>query len=55
LVPPFGIRTAALVAPGAMFPVSIEPSLRTTLWTTLSAFLKTTICPPAVAGLGEND
>jgi cytochrome c5 len=54
-VPPVGIRTAVLEAPGAIFPVSSEPSFRTTRWTTLSAFLKTTICPPAVAGLGEND
>ena len=50
-----GIVTAALVAPGAMSPVSIEPSFSRTRCTSVSAFLNTTSWPPAVAGFGEND
>jgi hypothetical protein len=38
-----------------MSPVSIDKSFNRTLWTTLSALRKTTICPPASAGFGEND
>src|SRR5438270_5579423 len=44
--------TARLVAPGAMSPVSMLPSFRTTRCVTVSLFLKTTDMPPNAAGLG---
>src|SRR5689334_20840004 len=37
-----------------MSPVSTEPSLSTTRCVIESLFLKLTICPPNVAGFGEN-
>jgi hypothetical protein len=55
LVPLLGISTARLVAPGAMSPVSIEPSFSATRCVTLSLFLKTTDWPPKFAGFGSND
>src|SRR6185436_10551331 len=45
---------ARLVAPGAMSPVSSEPSLSTTRCVTESLFLNTTVRPPRAAGFGEN-
>ena len=45
----------ALVAPAAMFPVSMLPSFRMMRCVTRSSFLKTTVLPAADAGLGEND
>ena len=43
-------------APGAIVPVSTDPSSRTTRCATTSAFMKTTVCPTAqVAGFGEKD
>jgi hypothetical protein len=54
LVPAAGIATDRLVAPGAISPVSTEPSFKTTRCMTESLFLNTTVWPPSAAGLGEN-
>jgi hypothetical protein len=51
---PSGI--GALEAPGCRSPVSAEPSVNRTLWTTTSLFFQMTIRPAGTAaGLGEND
>jgi hypothetical protein len=55
LVPPLGISSGWLVAPGAMSPVSSAPSFNLTRCTTVSLFLNVTIIPPKLAGFGEND
>jgi hypothetical protein len=43
-----------LVAPGAISPVSADPSFSTTRCVTESLFLNTTACPPNIDGFGEN-
>ena len=53
-MPDDGICSWAEVAPGAMLPVSIDPSLRNTRCATESLFLNTIVCPPNDAGFGEN-
>jgi hypothetical protein len=50
------IAMGELAAPGAMSPVSTDPSFNTTRWVIVSTLCQTTICPAgSVAGFGEND